>query len=435
MARRHPLGSPPRRRGGVVDDLNRVPPLSAAAIVFGVAFATMVLLALFDGALGDDEPAAPQKRAASPLPAPAPVDLNDARYPDVPERTAPQQPPEDTAPAEPPPPERIPLRRLAGARLMVRMFGTQPSASLLSRVRRGQVGGVILFADNIGTRAAMRRLTSRLQRASRAGGGNGILIAIDQEGGIVKRLRSAPPRRSAPQMGATGRPSVALSEGTATGRYLANLGINVDFAPVVDTPATPGAFIASRAFGSDPRTVGRLGTGFATGLQNEGVAATAKHFPGLGSSTTNTDEASATINATRAALDRQARPFADTIRGGIQMVMTGTAIYPALHPGVPAALSRRVVTGRLRKGLRFGGMIVTDDLETPAVRSYTSPADAAVQAVAAGNDMVLLVRSEAGGRAAYSRLVAAARSGRLRRSQLEASHARYERLVGALAQR
>jgi beta-N-acetylhexosaminidase len=294
---------------------------------------------------------------------------------------------------------------------------------------------VILFADNIGTKAAMRRLTARLQRAARAGGGPGILIAIDQEGGIVKRLRSAPPRRSAPQMGATGRPAVALGEGTATGRYLRRLGINVNFAPVVDTPATSGAFISSRAFGRSPRLVGRMAMNFATGLQNEGVAATAKHFPGLGSSTTNTDVASATINASRAALDRQARPFADTIRGGIQIVMTGTAIYPALQPGVPAALSRRVVTGRLRDRLTFEGLVVTDDLETPAIRAYTSPPNAAVQAIAAGNDMALLVRSESGGRRAYSRLLAAARSGRLKRSTLEASHARYEQLVGALAPR
>jgi beta-N-acetylhexosaminidase len=427
VASRAPLGRPPRR--SVVDDLNRVPPLSAAAIVLGVAIATMLVLAGFESLFGgDDENPTPQRRTAAP--AQAPVDLGDARYPDARGRQA-QPEPEQGAPEGPSPP-RVPMRRLVGEKLMVRMTGTSPSASLLSRVRRGQVGGVVLFADNIGSKSDVRRLTSRLQAASRAGGGSGIFIAIDQEGGVVKRLRSAPPTRSAPQIGATGRSSVAQNEGAATGAYLRRLGINVDFAPVADTPATAGAFISNRAFGRNPRLVGRMATNFAAGLQNQGVAATAKHFPGLGSSTTNTDNAAATINATRAALDRQARPFADTIRGGIQLVMTATAIYPALHPGVPAAFSRRIVTGRLREGLQFNGLIVTDDLETPAVRSYTSPADGAVQAVAAGNDMVLLVRSERGSRAAYSKLIAAAKSGRLKRSELEASHLRLESLRGGL---
>ena len=112
--------------------------------------------------------------------------------------------------------------------------------------------------------------------------------------------------------------------------------------------------------------------------------------------------------------------------------MTSTAIYPALHPGVPAAFSRRIVTDRLRTGLQFGGLIVTDDLETPAVRSYMPPADAAVEAVAAGNDMVLLVRSESASRAAYTKLLAAARSRKLKRADLEASHTRLEALRGAL---
>jgi beta-N-acetylhexosaminidase len=407
-----------------------VPPLSAAAIVLGVAIATMLLLSAFDAMLGggDDPVPAPQRRAAAP--ADRPVDLNSARYPKAPAQPAPSTA-DPTAPEGPAPP-RVPMRRLVGEKLMVRMSGTTPSAGLLRRVRRGQVGGVVLFADNIGSRSDVRRLSRRLQDASRAGGGSGVFVAIDQEGGVVKRLRSAPPTRSAPQIGATGSSTIALNEGSATGAYLARLGINVDFAPVADTPAGTGSFIANRAFGRDPRLVGRLATNFATGLQNQGVAATAKHFPGLGSSTTNTDNASATINATRAALDRQARPFGDTIRGGIQLVMTSTAIYPALDPGVPAAFSRRIVTGRLRQGLRFQGLIVTDDLETPAVRSFKPPAAAAVDAVAAGNDMVLLVRSEGSSLVAYSKLLAAAKTGRLKRSDLEASHDRLETLRGAL---
>jgi beta-N-acetylhexosaminidase len=418
---------PPRR--SLVGDLNRVPALSAAGIVVGCALATMLMMALLDAAVGGGDGTQPSvSRSAAAPRTDRPVELGNSRYP-APKARAPAPAPAGTAaPAEP----RTPMRRLVGEKLMVRMTGTIPSARLLSRVRRGQVGGVVLFADNIGTKADLRSLAARLQAASRAGGGSGVFVAIDQEGGVVKRLRAAPPTRSAPQMGTTGSTTVAQSEGGATGAYLRRLGIDVDFAPVTDTPAVPGAFIANRAFGRDPRQVGRMATAFATGLQNQGVAATAKHFPGLGSATTNTDSARSVIAATKAALDRQARPFEDTVRGGVQLVMTSTAVYPALDPGVPAAFSRRIVTDRLRQGLQFQGLIVTDDLETPAVRSYTSPANAAVQAVAAGNDLVLLVRSEGASRAAYKTMLAAAKDGRLARQDLEASHARIEALLGAL---
>ncbi|MEA2478253.1 MAG: beta-N-acetylhexosaminidase [Thermoleophilaceae bacterium] len=425
------LRRPPRR--GIVADLNSVPPLSAAAIVFGFAIATMLLLALIDSAFGGgDSPATPQRRAAARQAAPPIVDLGSSRYPSTkgPKATP---APSSGAPAAPAGPPAVPLRRLVGEKLLVRMSGTLPSPSLLRRVRKGQVGGVVLFADNIGSESTLRYLTQQLQSAAKQGGSPGILIAVDQEGGIVKRLSAGPPSRSAPQIGATGSTSVARSEGSATGRYLNGLGINVDLAPVFDTPAGPGAFIANRAFGTDPGKVGRLASAFSSGLGDAGVAATAKHFPGLGSATTNTDEGRSVISPPFASLQRQLKPFAAGIGAGIPMVMMSTAIYPGYEQGVPAAFSHRIVSGVLRGQLGFQGVVVTDDLETPAVRSYASPAQGAVAAARAGVDIVLLVRSEAGSRAAYSTMMAAAKSGQLKRSDLEASHARIEALKQGLA--
>jgi beta-N-acetylhexosaminidase len=424
------LSHPSRRH--LVADLNRMPALSAAGIVVGCALATMLAMALLDAAFGGGGDAAQpsvRRSAAAPQRANRSPDLGNSRYPHA--RGSGAAPPPAQSPPDPAE-ARTPMRRLVGEKLMVRMSGTSPSPGLLSRVRRGHVGGVVLFADNIGTKADLRSLTAQLQAASRAGGGSGVLIAIDQEGGIVKRLGSAPPTRSAPQMGVIGSTAIAQQEGGATGAYLHGLGVNVDFAPVADTASVPSAFIANRTFGREPSKVGALATSFATGLQNQGVAATAKHFPGLGSATTNTDDGRSVIPATRASLDRQARPFEDTVRGGIQLVMTSTAVYPALDPGVPAALSRKIVTDRLRQGLQFQGLIVTDDLETPAVRSYTPTADAAVRAAAAGNDLVLLARSEGASRAAYETMLAAARDGRLQRAELEGSHARIQQLLGAM---
>jgi beta-N-acetylhexosaminidase len=401
---------------------------TAVAIVLGCAIATMLVMAIVEAAVSARGPE-PQRPATTRQPG-TPLNLGDARYPG---RQPPAAPPESEAPAPAATASaRTPMRRLVGEKLMIRMSGTKPSPRLLARVRRGQVGGVVLFADNIGTKADLRALSQQLQDASRAGGGSGVFVAVDQEGGVVKRLSAGPPTQSAPEIGATGSSAIAQRQGSDTGAYLRNLGINVDFAPVADTPTGAQSFIANRAFARDPALVGRLATGFATGLQNQGVAATAKHFPGLGSSSTNTDQARSVISAPRSALDRQMRPFADPIRGGIQLVMTSTAVYPALDPNAPAAFSRKIVTGMLRESLQFHGLIVTDDLETPAVRSYLPPAEAAVSAVAAGNDMVLLVRSERGSRTAYKSLIAAGKSGRLTRPELEASHARLEALRGAL---
>jgi beta-N-acetylhexosaminidase len=326
----------------------------------------------------------------------------------------------------------VPLRQLAGERLFVRMDGTAPSRGFLRRVRRGEVGGVVLFGPNIRSRSQVRALVRRLDANAQAGGVPAPLVGIDQEGGIVKRLQSAPPFRSAPQIGATGSARVARAEGLATARSLHALGIDVDFAPVVDVPAASSSFIAPRAFGRSPALVKRLGGAFAGGLQRGGVAATFKHFPGLGSAPANTDFASAVVGAPLSRLEREAAPY----RGAsAQLVMLATAVYPAYGRRVPAAFSRHIVGGVLRGALAYHGVVVTDDLETPAVRAYTSPAEGAVKSVAAGADMALVVGTEGGGRTAFDRMLAAAHSGRLTRAELEVSHARVEALRAALAER
>src|SRR4051812_4647955 len=179
-----------------------------------------------------------------------------------------------------PAPARVPLTRLVGAKVVGAVDGTAPSRALLRRVRRGELGGVVLSGTNVASGAQLRGLTRRLRRAARAGGAAGFLIAIDQEGGSVRRL-AGPPRRSPVEIGRRGSRRVARGEGRATGRLLRRLGIGVDLAPVLDV-GRRRSFMASRAFGRTPRRVARLGPEFAVGLQQRGTAATAKHFPGLG---------------------------------------------------------------------------------------------------------------------------------------------------------
>jgi beta-N-acetylhexosaminidase len=318
------------------------------------------------------------------------------------------------------------LRQLVGRKVIVGMRGPRPSEPLLRSIRKGKVGGVILFSENIRSARQVRSLSRALQSAA---GERRLVIAVDQEGGIVKRL-DGPPGRSAPEIGATGSTRVARHEGAATGRFLRGLGFNVNYAPVLDVPVS-GSFMAPRAFGSSPGRVARFGSAFARGMRAGGVAPTAKHFPGLGRARTNTDFGREVIRAPRSALRRRdIEPFRAAVDAGVPSVMMSTSIYTAFGSR-PAAFERSLVTGELRERLGFDGVIVTDTLEGAAVRTVARPREAAVAAARAGVDMVLFTTPEAGD-AAYRGLLAAARDGTLDRSELEQSHSRIERLVGKM---
>src|SRR5262245_30903793 len=181
------------------------------------------------------------------------------------------------APAAPPT-----IAQLVGQSIMTGMSGREPSRELLARIRAGEVGGIVLFARNIGSPAQVSRMIARLQAAAAAGGNPPLLVAVDQEGGAVKRFPDGPPDRSAATLGLEGSAAEAESEGRATAAYLTRLGIDVDLAPVLDTPVSASSFLGSRAYSLDPGLNAELGAAFLQGLQQGGVAATAKHFPGLG---------------------------------------------------------------------------------------------------------------------------------------------------------
>jgi beta-N-acetylhexosaminidase len=321
-------------------------------------------------------------------------------------------------------------RRLAGQMLIVRMDATATSG-LRRSVRRGEIGGVVLFPP-AGTRPDdLRREIAALHDAAARAGAPAPLVMIDQEGGEVKRLTGLPPDRTPSQIAARGE-GYALDQGRATGDALAALGIGVDLAPVLDVPATPSAFIASRAFGSDPSQVARTGVAFGEGLAAAGVAATAKHFPGLGSATVNTDLAPSAIEATRAELEAGLEPFRAAVAAGFELVMVANATYSAYDPERIASLSPRVIGGLLRRRLGFGGVVVTDDLGAGALaEAGIAEGEAAVRAADAGSDLLLFALSD--GAAAHEALVRALREGRLDRRALLASCARSTALRARIA--
>jgi beta-N-acetylhexosaminidase len=305
-------------------------------------------------------------------------------------------------------------RRLAGQMLVVRFEGTA-TPELIRAARRGEIGGVIAFPPPGTSLQGIRPAVARLQRASRASGGPPLVVATDQEGGDVKRFPEAPPDLSPAELGAAGE-APAVAEGRDTGRALARAGINVDLAPVLDVPTVPGAFMAERAFGSDAATVAAAGVGFAEGLQAAGVAATAKHFPGLGGATANTDLGPSAVAAAREGLSTDLEPFRAAVEAGVRLVMTSNATYPSLDPRRPAALSPRVVR-LLRDRLRFEDVVVTDDLLAGAISAAGyGPGAAAVAATDAGADLLLFARLPAP--EALPALVAAIRRGTLDRPPL-----------------
>jgi beta-N-acetylhexosaminidase len=328
---------------------------------------------------------------------------------------------------------RLTVAQLAGQRVVFPFAGRTVPRALRARIRRGEAGAVILFARNIAGAAQVRALTARLQRIRRPPGLRGpLLIMVDQEGGPVKRLPGAP-TRSPRQLAAAGSAAIARAEGRATARTLLDAGANVALAPVLDV-ARPGGVIAreGRGLGATASAVTRVGGAFAAGLQDGGVAATAKHFPGFGAATLNTDDGETVVGLPAATLRSvDAVPFAAAVDHGIRMVMLASAIYPAFGGG-PAVLSRQVVRGELRRRLGFGGVTITDDLESPAFARYGGATGGAVLAARAGVDMLLFARSYAGAARAARAVASALRRGALDRDEAEASLERIARVRATL---
>ncbi len=324
--------------------------------------------------------------------------------------------------------ERLTDAQLAGQRLIASFRGTAtPPPALLQRIRRGEVAGVILFSENAETVAEARRLTRRLQRIPRpAAVPQPLLVMVDQEGGLVRRLRDAPPRGSAVEQAAGGERAIRAG-GRASGRALRRAGVNVNLAPVADVPRGNSAMRREgRTYGTTAPQVGTFAAAFARGLRDARVHATVKHFPGFGAASVNTDDAPAVIDLparTLRTVDAATFRFA-TRPGAARLVMLANATYPALDRERPATLSRAIATTELRDRLGFTGVSVTDDLQADALRPFGDPGGIAVASAAAGADLLIHGRTYAATEEAASALRRALRAGRLPRAQARAAAAR-----------
>jgi beta-N-acetylhexosaminidase len=288
--------------------------------------------------------------------------------------------------------------QMAGQRVIYSYTGLTPPSSLLRSIRNGKVGGVIFFGGNISSEAQIAGVIKQLDQAN-ASPSNPLrsyplLLMTDQEGGLVRRLPGAPVL-SEKQIGQSAHPAAeAKKAGTGAGRNLAGVGMNVNLAPVLDVYRTPGDFDDQfgRSYSRNPRKVSYLGADFISAHQATGVAATAKHFPGLGAATAaqNTDQRPVTLNVSLhdlRAIDEY--PYKAAIAHGVKLVMVSWAVYPALDKRMPAGLSHPIVRGELRQRLGFGGVTITDALEAGALQPFGTIPQRATLAAKAGMDLIL----------------------------------------------
>ncbi|HWF81750.1 MAG TPA: glycoside hydrolase family 3 N-terminal domain-containing protein [Streptosporangiaceae bacterium] len=293
-------------------------------------------------------------------------------------------------------PTLTPLQ-LAGQRVIYSYGGLTPPAGLLDLIRHGEVAGIIFFSENVGTQAHLAAVVRELDQAA-ASPLNPVhlplLLMTDQEGGAVRRLPGRP-FLSAKQIGLSADPpSAATSAGDGAALNLLGVGLNVNLAPVLDVFRTPGNFIDQfgRSFSNNPSVVATLGTLYAQAEQRRNVAATVKHFPGLGAATTtqNTDLRPVTLNLSLSTIRNvDELPYVSAIAAGVKLVLLSWAIYPAIDPVNPAGLSSKIIFGELRDRLGFGGVTITDALEAGALSGIPSTQLKVSRAARAGMDLML----------------------------------------------
>jgi beta-N-acetylhexosaminidase len=423
-------------------------PVLARPVVVGVAALGFAGLLATSCSSGKSKPATPTSSSSS---TPAPSTLSTSSTP------SPSTSSSTTATAKPPttssspssssqpatgltglPANLTPLQ-IAGQRVVYSYSGLIPPESLLQAIRNGQVGGVIFFSGNISDEQQIGGVVNQLRQAQAQSPVKlPLLLMTDQEGGIVRRLPGAP-ALSAKQIGQSANPTAAAADaGAGAAANLAGVGMNLNLAPVLDVYYQAGNFddAAQRSFSNNPDTVARLGSAFIVAQQAKGVAATGKHFPGLGSAPNgaNTDLQPVTLTVSLNNLRTVDEvPFKAAISAGVKLVMLSWAVYPSLDANHPAGMSSTIVQQELRNQLGFKGVTITDALEAGAINSFGGPGQRGVAAAGAGMDVLLASSGNVNQGIAVTQALADARgNGTLNRAGFDAAVNRVSALRGTL---
>ena len=285
-----------------------------------------------------------------------------------------------------------------GQLFMAGMPGPSLDEGTVGLIRGFNIGGIILFARNIEDPYQLAILCREVQQTAMAYQGQPLLIAVDQEGGRIARL--TPPFTQFPgnsEIGQDAHPEEkAVEFGRVTAMEMKLVGLNMDLAPVVDVKkGDPEKHLRGRVFGDDPVEVGRLGSAVIQSLQDNGVMAVAKHFPGLGLAEMDPHAELPTIDLDLDGIEKEhLLPFRRAISAGVTGIMTSHAVYPALDPECSATLSQSILTGILRERMGFEGLILSDDLEMGAIAKKWGVPDGASRAFAAGVDILLVCKEQ-----------------------------------------
>jgi beta-N-acetylhexosaminidase len=375
----------------------------------------------------------PSPPPSRPAPSPSPVASPTSGLPSA----SPSSPP-----ASPSPTSAADLRRKIAGLLVVGFRGLSlDDAPWVGDALAGGLGGVILFdrdqltggSRNVGSPAQVAHLTRALRTAA---GHRAIMIAVDQEGGRVTRLgptHGFPAVASQATIG-SGTSAAARTWAAGIAATLAAAGIDLNFAPVVDldvNPTSPAIGALARSFSADPDVVVRMATIEIAAHRAAGVRTTLKHFPGIGSSTANTDVAFVDVTKTWTRIELE--PFQRLVAAGTaDLVMVGHVLNGQLDPDQPASMSPGVVSGLLRGSIGWDGVVVTDDLQATAILDTYGLEAAALLALDAGDDLLLIANQQAYEPDIVERVVGtiadAVGQGRLAESRIDASLARIERL-------
>ncbi|NBX68971.1 MAG: beta-N-acetylhexosaminidase [Proteobacteria bacterium] len=316
------------------------------------------------------------------------------------------------------------LKTLVGQLFMVGFDGISVPQSFKDAIREYKLGGTIYFKRNAESPAQLAELSNELQFDCRENTSPFMFIAIDHEGGKVNRLSK--PFTQFPgneYLGEINSPKMGFQFGAIMAKELKAVGININFAPVVDVNTNPdNPVMKDRMFSSDPEICGKLGSAVCRGIQKMGVAAVAKHFPGHGDTKVDSHFDLPRIDRSLSELDKiELIPFKRMVRSRVEGVMTAHIINSALDPDYPATLSEKTIQPILRQGMRYSKLIFSDDMEMKAITDHYGIDEAAVLAVKAGCD-VLIYRGDQGvPESAIEAVIKAVESKQINRAQLEAS--------------
>lgn len=318
------------------------------------------------------------------------------------------------------------LREKIGGLFMVGFDGTNPPESLAELIQNYFVGGVILFRRNIRSKAQLSELISQIKKLAE---GRPFLIAVDHEGGRVFRM--PPPFTQWQPMATVKTEEEAYETGKIMAEELKEVGFNVNFAPVLDVNTDiKNPCIGDRAFSNDPFKVASLGISLIKGLQDNGIIACGKHFPGHGDATLDSHTDFPVLPHTLGRLEAlELVPFRAAVESGVKSIMTAHVVYEGIDPNFPATLSPIIVNDLLRKQIGYKGVVFTDDLQMTAVGKKWPLGDACVRSVRAGCDVCLICRDNSAQKNAIEEMIRALTSGELSETVIDAAYRRVSTLT------